>query len=107
MKDSSPVSQLGNFVDRPWGVSEIGGTASLMEQAIRSVVPLRVTSDPWLSFVVVDDFTCNSLLSLWRRERHSSMRAAPFQCPFGTMHQISLDDLASNHTSLFAGVFKK
>ena len=26
MKETSPVSQLGNFVDRPWGVSEIGGT---------------------------------------------------------------------------------
>ena len=25
MKENSPVSQLGNFVDRPWGVSEIGG----------------------------------------------------------------------------------
>jgi hypothetical protein len=25
MKETSPVSQLGNFVDRPWGVSEIGG----------------------------------------------------------------------------------
>jgi hypothetical protein len=25
MKGNSPVSQLGNFVDRPWGVSEIGG----------------------------------------------------------------------------------
>jgi hypothetical protein len=27
MKENSPVSQLGNFVDRPWGVSEIGGTS--------------------------------------------------------------------------------
>jgi hypothetical protein len=27
MKENSPVHQLGNFVDRPWGVSEIGGTA--------------------------------------------------------------------------------
>ena len=26
MKENSPVHQLGNFVDRPWGVSEIGGT---------------------------------------------------------------------------------
>ena len=25
MKENSPVSQLGNFVDRPWGVSEIVG----------------------------------------------------------------------------------
>ena len=28
MKENSPVSQLGNFVDRPWGVSEIGGILS-------------------------------------------------------------------------------
>ena len=28
MKENSPVSQLGNFVDRPWGVSEIGGTSA-------------------------------------------------------------------------------
>ena len=27
MKENSPVHQLGNFVDRPWGVSEIGGSA--------------------------------------------------------------------------------
>ena len=27
MKENSPVSQLGNFVDRPWGVSEIGGNS--------------------------------------------------------------------------------
>ena len=26
MKENSPVHQLGNFVDRPWGVSEIGGS---------------------------------------------------------------------------------
>jgi hypothetical protein len=26
MKENSPVHQLGIFVDRPWGVSEIGGT---------------------------------------------------------------------------------
>jgi hypothetical protein len=26
--NNSPVHQLGNFVDRPWGVSEIGGTAT-------------------------------------------------------------------------------
>ena len=28
MKENSPVHQLGNFVDRPWGDSEIGGTGS-------------------------------------------------------------------------------
>ena len=28
MKENSPVSQLGNFVDRPWGVSEIDGNGS-------------------------------------------------------------------------------
>ena len=28
MKENSPVHQLGNFVDRPWGVSEIGGSAA-------------------------------------------------------------------------------
>jgi hypothetical protein len=27
MKENSPVSQLGNFVDRLWGVSEIGGNS--------------------------------------------------------------------------------
>jgi len=27
MKENSPVSQLGNFVDRPCGVSEIGGNS--------------------------------------------------------------------------------
>ena len=25
MRENSPVHQLGNSVDRPWGVSEIGG----------------------------------------------------------------------------------
>jgi hypothetical protein len=25
MKENSPVSQLGTFVNRPWRVSEIGG----------------------------------------------------------------------------------
>jgi hypothetical protein len=29
MKENSPVSQLGNSVDRPWGVSEIGGISSV------------------------------------------------------------------------------
>ena len=28
MKETSPVRQLGNFVDRLWGVSEIGGSDS-------------------------------------------------------------------------------
>ena len=28
MKENSPVHQLGNFVDRHWGVSEIGGTVT-------------------------------------------------------------------------------
>ena len=29
MKENSPVHQLGNFVDRAWGVSEIGGNAPM------------------------------------------------------------------------------
>ena len=34
MKENSPVSQLGNFDDRPWGVSEIGGRAGNGETII-------------------------------------------------------------------------
>ncbi len=30
MKENSPVHQLGNFVDRPWGVSEIGGNTDVL-----------------------------------------------------------------------------
>jgi hypothetical protein len=32
MKGNSPVHQLGNFVDRPWGVSEIGGRVPVGER---------------------------------------------------------------------------
>jgi hypothetical protein len=36
MKETSPVSQLGNFVDRPWGVSEIGGSVAARNLTTRA-----------------------------------------------------------------------
>ena len=41
MSANSPVSQLGNFVDRLWGVSEIGGNGTRSAQCSCSGISRR------------------------------------------------------------------
>ena len=70
MKENSPVHQLGNFVDRPWGVSEIGGTRYL-PQWNRSHNEKRPTTErTWRSSII---WALGSTLMPVRQESSGSL----------------------------------
>ncbi len=72
MKENSPVSQLGNFVDRLWGVSEIGGTAGGSGLTLPSDAYLTAAAARYESGQVeaVDDLKL-AMSALFRSEHRS------------------------------------